>query len=112
MILNAVTNGSTVYALSKPVIDFYHPVVLTSVNSTNLPSQGYLVVDYTAFLRGYLSESEVHSLVIQGRLRPVASIPAGTPQVVYLDGMSFSQVEQMNSTYTSITIYQIANETS
>jgi len=112
MILNAVANGSTVYALSKPVIDFYHPVVLTSVNSTNLPSQGYLVVDYTAFLRGYLSESEVHSLVIQGRLRPVASIPAGTPQVVYLDGMSFSQVEQMNSTYTSITIYQIANETS
>ncbi|MGO9645535.1 MAG: ArnT family glycosyltransferase [Candidatus Bathyarchaeia archaeon] len=112
MILNAITNGSTVYALSKPVIDFYHPVVLAPINSTNLPPQGYLVVDYTAFLRGYLSESEVQTLVIQGRLRPVASIPAGTPQVVYLDGMSFSQVEQMNSTYTSIMIYQIMNSTS
>ncbi|HKM76606.1 MAG TPA: glycosyltransferase family 39 protein [Candidatus Bathyarchaeia archaeon] len=115
MILNAVTNGSTVYALSKPVIDFYHPVVLNlsaPINSTNLPPQGYLVVDYTAFLRGYLSESEIQTLVIQGRLSPVASIPAGTPQVSYLDDVSFSQVQQMNSTYTSIMIYQITNDTS
>jgi 4-amino-4-deoxy-L-arabinose transferase-like glycosyltransferase len=116
MILGSVTNDSTVYALSKPVIDFYHPVVLNllaPINSANLPSQGYLVVDYTAFLRGYLSESEVQTLVAEGRLRLVASIAAGTPQVVYLDdGMSFSQIEQMNSTYTSIMIYQIMNDTS
>jgi 4-amino-4-deoxy-L-arabinose transferase-like glycosyltransferase len=116
MILNTVANGSTVYALSKPVIDFYHPAVLNlsaPINSTNLPPQGYLVVDYTTFLRGYLSESEVQTLVTQGRLRLVASIPAGIPQVVYLDdGMSFSQIEQMNSTYTSIVIYQITNGTS
>ena len=112
MILNEVTNGSTVYALSKPVIDFYHPVVLTPINSTNLPTGGYLVVDYTAFIRGYLTEEEVQTLIMQGRLTPIASIPADTPQVVYLDGMSFSQVEQMNSTYTTITIYQITNGTS
>ena len=110
-ILDTVTNGSIVYALSKPVIDFYHPVVLTPINSTSLPSQGFLVVDYTASLRGYMTESELQTLVTQGRLKLVASIPSGTPQVVYLDGMSFSQIEQMNSTSTGIMIYQIMNST-
>ena len=110
-ILDTVTNGSIVYALSKPVIDFYHPVVLTPINSTSLPSQGFLVVDYTASLRGYMTESELQTLVTEGRLKLVASIPSGTPQVVYLDGMSFSQIEQMNSTSTGIMIYQIMNST-
>jgi hypothetical protein len=112
MVLNTVANGTTVYALSKPVIDFYHPSVLTPVNSTNLPSDGYLVVDYTAFIRGYITESEIQTLIAEGRLRPVATVGSDTPRIVYLDGMSFSQVDQMNSTYTNITIYQITNGTS
>jgi len=113
-ILNSLPGGMQVYCLCQPVIYFYYQVNFTVTNPTNLPSNGYVVIDFTGYLQGHMTASAIQSLesqVSDGHLKLVASVPLDLPQPLYLDGLSFSQIAELNSTYTYIRIYQIVNGT-
>lgn len=101
--------GGNVPALAdaQPVIGFYHPVNFGEINGTNLSHNRYLVVDFVAIKKGY--GPLIQQLAAQGRIRLIATIPADLPPEVYLDWMSFQQLEQWN--YTNIQIYEITNST-
>jgi hypothetical protein len=116
IMLNAVAGNSPVYCYCSPVITFYHsavlPVTSEALNSSNLPTQGFIVTDYTTYVRGYLTPTSEQTLESEGRLRLVASIPSGIPQPAYLGDYSFTQLQELNSTFTYIRIYEITNSTS
>jgi hypothetical protein len=69
------------------------------------------VTDFTGYLQGHMTASAIQSLESQGHLKLVASVPIDLPHPLYLDGLSFSQIAELNSTYTYIRIYQIVNDT-
>jgi 4-amino-4-deoxy-L-arabinose transferase-like glycosyltransferase len=106
-ILKSRTQGYTVIAETQRIIAFYHPVDFWRIKGDNLPEEGFIVVDHIAAVYG--DHEVVRKLEVEGRIELVAAIVNDSPDIVYLDTVSFDELPKIKEdlNYTTIRIYKI-----